>query len=123
MGVQIDLSSWSFGPILDLKSHVFIFHFVTSLHFAWSPRPLTLRQAVRALAVSRDGSRIFSGSVDTTVRIWEAETGPATLTLSGHTGVSGFISLPSLGHGVSSRSRVWSSCEMAGWRAAVMMTV
>ncbi len=123
MDIQTDLSSGSFGPILDLKSHVFIFDFVASLHFVRSPRPLTLHQVVWALAVSRDGSRIFSGSADTTVRVWEAETGREALTLSGHTQVSGFSTLPTLGHGVSRRSTVWSCCKMAGWRAAVTIGV
>ena len=42
--------------------------------------------SVRSVAWSPDGSQIVSGSVDTTVRIWDATTGENTRTLNGHTG-------------------------------------
>jgi hypothetical protein len=40
---------------------------------------------VRAVAFSPDGSRIASGSGDSTVRVWDARTGQGLLTLKGHT--------------------------------------
>ncbi|MDE0022359.1 MAG: hypothetical protein OXT69_13405, partial [Candidatus Poribacteria bacterium] len=40
---------------------------------------------VYSLAYSPDGSRLASGGVDGTVRIWNAETGDLIRTLEGHT--------------------------------------
>ena len=41
---------------------------------------------VRSVAYSPDGSQIASGSVDSAIRIWDAETGGHIRTLEGHTG-------------------------------------
>ncbi len=44
-------------------------------------------QAVQSVAFSPDGSRIVSGGVDSTVRVWETKTGqPIGEALTGHTG-------------------------------------
>ena len=44
---------------------------------------------VSSVAISRDGTRIVSGSFDKTVKVWDAATGQEMLTLKGHTaGVS-----------------------------------
>jgi WD40 repeat protein len=39
---------------------------------------------VRAIAISRDGRRIASGSLDHTVKVWAADTGQEILTFRGH---------------------------------------
>jgi WD40 repeat protein len=50
----------------------------------------TLMGCVRAY--SPDGRHIISGSVDTTIRIWDAETGAAVgKPLQGHTGMCGLL--------------------------------
>ena len=40
---------------------------------------------VRGLALSADGKRIVSGSLDNTIKLWDAVTGRESLTLRGHT--------------------------------------
>ena len=37
------------------------------------------------MALSADGKRIVSASADKTVKVWDAQTGQAPLTLKGHT--------------------------------------
>ncbi len=54
-----------------------------------APTPRILTNAPRAaqcFALSDDGSRIATGGVDKTVRLWERATGNALRTLGGHTG-------------------------------------
>ena len=43
-------------------------------------------RAVKSVAFSPDGSRIVSGSWDSTIRLWDAETGDAIGKLKGHPG-------------------------------------
>ncbi len=38
-----------------------------------------------SLALSGDGKRLFSGSADSTIKVWDLESGKETLTLRGHT--------------------------------------
>ena len=40
---------------------------------------------VTSLALSADGKRLFSGSYDNTIKVWDPEVGKETLTLRGHT--------------------------------------
>src|SRR5260370_851423 len=44
-----------------------------------------LIRSVWCVAFSPDGKRVVSGSVDRTVKVWDAEKGQETLTLKGHT--------------------------------------
>ena len=48
-------------------------------------RTLTVHTAVEALAMTGDGRRALSGSVDKTLRLWDLETGECLHTLTGHT--------------------------------------
>jgi hypothetical protein len=55
--------------------------------FLASALPLTLKghtDLVLSVSFSPDGERIVSGSVDKTLKVWDAETGQETLTLKGH---------------------------------------
>ena len=52
-------------------------------------------EAVTAVAVSRDGGLLATGSIDRTVKLWDAATGELVTTLRGHTeAVSAVIFLP-----------------------------
>jgi WD40 repeat protein len=42
---------------------------------------------VSSLALSADGRRLYSGSFDSTTKVWNLETGEETLTLRGHASV------------------------------------
>ena len=46
----------------------------------------TLKGASASGSFSPDGKRIVSGSADSTLKVWDAETGQETLTLKGHSG-------------------------------------
>lgn len=46
---------------------------------------MTLEGHVDSVAFSPDGNRIVSGSYDTAVKLWDAQTGQAIRTLNGHT--------------------------------------
>jgi hypothetical protein len=52
---------------------------------------------VSSLALSVDGKRLFSGSEDRTIKVWDLEAGKEILTLRGHTGE--VLSLPLSGYG------------------------
>ena len=41
---------------------------------------------VNSVCVSADGSRLFSGSRDKTIKVWDVATGACVQTLEGHTG-------------------------------------
>ena len=41
---------------------------------------------VVSVCVSADGSRLFSGSYDNTIKVWDVATGACVQTLDGHTG-------------------------------------
>jgi WD40 repeat protein len=67
---------------------------------------------VTALAISADGRRAISGSADTTVRIWDLDSGRMLRTLRGHTAEISFLILTADGRRAISTSedqtlRVW----------------
>ena len=68
--------------------------------------------AVNAVVVTPDGHRAISGSIDTTLRVWDLESGEAIRTLHGHTSGVNAMALTSDGHRIVSGSddmtlRVW----------------
>lgn len=61
-------------------------------------RPLVfLSRPVRALAVSRDGRWVYSGSDDLTVRVWRATDGACTSVYRGHEMAVWSLALPRTG--------------------------
>jgi WD40 repeat protein len=91
---------------------------------------------VSSLALSPCGKRLFSGSADTTIKVWDLESGKETLTLSGHTDLVHRLALSPGGKRLVSGSRdktikVWDlnnrarfSCtrKNAGFSAASQQT-
>ncbi len=65
--------------------------------FAKKARTLPGHAAVSSLALSSDGRRLYSGSHDRTIRVWDLATGKETLTLRGHDG--GIVALALSGDG------------------------
>ncbi len=69
---------------------------------------------VRSLAFSRDGTRVATGSDDTTARIWDPRTGQALLTLAGHRGPVAGVAFSPDGRRLATASwdktaRVWDA--------------
>ena len=69
---------------------------------------------INSVAILPDGSRGLSGSDDTTVRLWNLETGECLRTLEGHAGRVNAVALTPDGHWVLSASddklvRVWDT--------------
>ncbi|MHC4845824.1 MAG: WD40 repeat domain-containing serine/threonine protein kinase [Planctomycetota bacterium] len=58
--------------------------------------------AVSATALSRDGSRVVTGSLDGTVRLWDAATGATLETLVGHDGAVRSVALADDGRTIAS---------------------
>jgi WD40 repeat protein len=73
--------------------------------------------AVRHLAVSRDGKRALSGSMDNTVRLWEIDTGKELKKMTGHTSWAWQVAFsPDDKNGLSSGSldktlRLWNLAD------------
>ena len=68
--------------------------------------------AVTSLALSADGKRLFSGSHDKTIKVWDLEAGKETLTLRGHTDAVSSLALSADGKRLFSGScdqtiKVW----------------
>ena len=45
------------------------------------------------MALSRDGKTLFSGSQDTTIKVWDVGTGQERVTLKGHTNLVASLAL------------------------------
>jgi WD40 repeat protein len=77
---------------------------------------------VTALAFSPDGSRIFTASLDGTVKVWHAETGEELLTLRGpQNGFWGFwgLAVSSDGRSIAAASdassiKIWKTTSPVG---------
>ena len=69
---------------------------------------------VNSVSFSPDGKRIVSGSVDKTLKVWDAETGQEVLTLNGHTQTVTSVSFSPNGRRIVSGSydntlKVWDA--------------
>jgi WD40 repeat protein len=70
-----------------------------------------------SLALSIDGTRLYSGSDDNSIKVWDLEAGKEILTLSGHTGNVRCLSLAADGKRLYSGSRdttvkVWDLTQL-----------
>lgn len=83
---------------------------------------LTLRGhggGVLSVAFSPDGTRIFSGSLDSTVNVWHAQRGELLLTLHGHDGPVFSVAVSPTGNRIVSASddytvRAWTAGRVDG---------
>src|SRR5205807_1069769 len=69
---------------------------------------------VESVTFSADGKRIVSGSLDKTVKVWDAHTGQETLTIEGHIGYVTSVAFSSDGRRIASGSydntvKVWDA--------------
>jgi len=88
---------------MKLKQLFFILFSLFTLHFslqAREPLPLLVeggeplnknfyinpRSSINAVAISKDGKTIVSGSDDGSIKVWDSEKGVLLKTLEGHTG-------------------------------------
>jgi WD40 repeat protein len=74
---------------------------------------------VTALALSADGRRAISGSLDRTVRLWGVDTGEELYRFTGHTDVVGGVALSpdgrlALSGGADATVRLWGLPEDSG---------
>ncbi len=91
--------------------------------------PVQLRQfnhggPVYAVAISRDGKTVVSGSTDQTVRIWDATTGQQRFQLNGHVGAVHAVALTPdesliVSSGADKTIRLW---DVAGGRQLKQLT-
>jgi WD40 repeat protein len=88
---------------------------VSERHSGWSPllKSMTGHSGpVRAVAISADGTHIVSGSDDSTVRVWEMESGRVAAMLQGHSDRVNAVAISADGTRIVSGSydstvRVW----------------
>jgi len=94
---------------------------VTVTRLGDSPRTVALaghRDAVAGAAFSADGARIVTASLDSTARIWNANTGALLATLTGHTGAVSYASFDAPGARVVTASddgsaKIWDAASGA----------
>ena len=77
-----------------------------------------------SVAISSDGQRIASGSMDKTLKVWDTATGQALLTLKGHSDSVTSVALSGDGRHLVSGSRdgtmkVWDLQQCQGGEGSV----
>ena len=70
---------------------------------------------VSALAITPDGKRLISGSMDNTIKVWEPATGQEPTTLTGHTGFVDTLAVTPDGNGCY-RGQVMPQLRSGIWR-------
>src|SRR5580658_731106 len=119
---HIYLSALPFSPRDSMISSHFSDHFPNTMWVQngrerhWSQLYRVLRghkSTIRCVAFSPDGSRVVCGSEDSTIRIWDVETGKSVIgPLEGHRGTVGSVAFSPDGSRVVSGSydhtiRIW----------------
>jgi WD40 repeat protein len=107
-------SAWKHLLACDMDLREWEFDYLNSL---FNRNHKTLRGHtgfVRAVTFDNDGSRVFSGSSDKTVKVWDAKTGKVKLTLGGHQGDVNDVAYSSVLNAVVSGSddrtvRLWDA--------------
>jgi WD40 repeat protein len=113
-GILFSPAQSAFRRCLSLHASV-DFEVRTQLLYEWGAciHPLEGHSGhVTSMVFSPDGSRVASGSVDTTVRVWDAQTGQCQHTLEGHSsGVTRMVFSPdgsrAASGSVDTTVRVW----------------
>ena len=80
---------------------------------------------VRSVAISSDGTRIVSGSNDSSVRVWDASTGAELRRLNGHSSLVLSVAFLSDGSRIVSGStdnsmRVWDVVDSDSWEFSTL---
>ena len=116
-------SAWERGDVTEAWSHLNASQWNRRhwehdyLYSKFTAAQTTLQghtNSVLSVSFSPDGERIVSGSLDNTLKVWDAETGQETLTLKGHSGPVWSVSFSPDGERIVSGSddntlKVWDA--------------